>query len=292
MRGREGEGGRERENARGAAAGDGFFFSPSPSPSLDPHRSLHFHDTQIGLLAAFGGGIVTALLLQDPATAPIALLADNAVGVCYTAAWWALLYSPAPFRSSLRSALALPPVRALGRACTNALRAGLVVARVDAACRRFPGVVAAPLLLGTLAGCAGKVLTDVAFLSPALTAVTTGRGARSPSSSSSFRTEFAVPGLAMRSAAAGAALYWGAVHVYRALSPAEGAALVALLFVGHGLAVDALAAATAGGPPRPLDYTAAPAAALHWVAGVPVPGGGGSGAGVGAGRARAAKKRA
>ena len=38
--------------------------------------------------------------------------------------------------------------------------ASFLAARVDTAVRRFPGVVAAPLLLGTLAGCGGKVLTD------------------------------------------------------------------------------------------------------------------------------------
>jgi hypothetical protein len=148
----------------------------------------------------------------------------------------------------------------------NTLRASLVVARVDTAVRRFPGVIAAPLLLGTLAGCAGKILTDAALVSPSFP------GGRRPAS---FRTEFAVPGLAMRSAAGGAALYWGLVHCAGLFSRKEGLALVTLLFVGHGLALDARFAA--GAPPRPLDYTAAPAAALHYLAGVPVPGGGSGG---------------
>lgn len=205
---------------------------------------------------------MTALLVQDPAAAPLALLADNAVGLIWTAAWWGLLYSPPLIRRPLTALMTFHPTRAAARACTNALRASLVVARVDLAVRKYPGVIAAPLLLGTLAGCAGKIITDAALLGPA--ASTRGRPAP--------RTEFAVPGLALRSAALGASLYWLLAHVLRVLSPQEGLALVTLLFVGHGVAVDG---AAARGVPRPLDYTAAPAAALHWVAGVPVPGGGG-----------------
>ena len=246
----------------------------TPSPS---HIPLH---PKIGLLAAFGGGILTALLLQDPAGSPIGLLADNAVGVAYTLAWWGLLYAPAPVRSALRALVTFPPTRAAARACMNILRASLVVARVDTAVRRFPGVVAAPLLLGTLAGCGGKVLTDAAFLSSSPSI---------PRRPAPFRTEFAVPGLALRSAAGGAALYWGAVHVAGCATPSEGLALVTLLFAGHGLTQDALAAAAGPGGGRPLDYTAAPAAALHWVAGVPVPGSGGAG---NAGRPQRAAARA
>lgn len=241
-----------------------LFFPTQPHASHATRRQGRVSPTQIGLLAAFGGGIVTALLLQDPATAPIALLADNAVGLSYTAAWYGLLYAPSPVRSSLHALLTFTPTRALARACMNTLRASLVVARVDTAVRRFPGVIAAPLLLGTLAGCAGKILTDAALVSSSF---------RRPAT---FRTEFAVPGLAMRSAAGGAALYWGLVHCIGLFSPKEGLALVTIVFVGHGVVHDALAAA--GAPPRPLDYTAAPAAALHYLAGVPVPGGSGGGA--------------
>ena len=49
---------------------------------------------QVGLLAAFGGGILSSLLLQDPKRAPIALLASNSVGVIWTACWWLVNYLP------------------------------------------------------------------------------------------------------------------------------------------------------------------------------------------------------
>ena len=206
------------------------------------------------------------------------------MGLTYTAAWWGLLYAPPLVRAPLAALVRFPLTRAAARACTNALRAGLVVARVNLAVRKFPGVVAAPLLLGTLAGCAGKILTDAALLGPASAAT---RGGRGPAP----RTEFASPGLALRSAAGGAALHWLLAHVLRAVTPQEGLALVTLLFVGHGLAADAHAAVS-GAPPRPLDYTAAPAAALHWVAGVPMPGGGGGGGGGARPRASGRAKKA
>lgn len=42
----------------------------------------------------------------------------------------------------------------------NILRAALIVHRVNAAVAVFPGVAAAPLLLGTVGGAGGKVISD------------------------------------------------------------------------------------------------------------------------------------
>jgi len=252
---------------------------PSTPPPLHPA----FLPIQLALLAAFGGGIVTALLIQDPVAAPIALFADNDVGLAFTAAWWGLLYSPPPLARPLRAAMAAPAGRAAARACTNALRAGLVTSRVDLAVRKFPGVLAAPLLLGTLAGCAGKLVTD-----PLVRVARRGGGGGGGARAKHPPTEFAVPGLALRSAAAGAALHWAAVHGAGWLTPHEGLAALTALFVGHGLATDAAACLLAGAPPRPRDSPAAPAGALHWVAGGPRPGGGGGGGGGGPRAPRAA----
>ncbi len=44
--------------------------------------------------------------------------------------------------------------------CLAILRAGLIVHRVNATAALFPGVVAAPLVIGTIAGCGGKVIVD------------------------------------------------------------------------------------------------------------------------------------
>lgn len=67
---------------------------------------------QVGALAAFGGGILTALLIQDPKRAPIPLLSSNTVGVIWTICWWLINYFPgnlvakmfsaAPFRISAK----------------------------------------------------------------------------------------------------------------------------------------------------------------------------------------------
>ena len=42
----------------------------------------------------------------------------------------------------------------------NSLRAGIIAMRVDAAAALFPGVIAAPLMLGTLAASGGKLCVD------------------------------------------------------------------------------------------------------------------------------------
>ena len=49
---------------------------------------------QIGLSAAFGGGILSSLVLQDPVNAPIALFHSNYVGVVWTVCWWLMNYFP------------------------------------------------------------------------------------------------------------------------------------------------------------------------------------------------------
>ena len=99
--------------------------------------------------AAFGGGTVTALVIGDRKAAPLAVLASNDVAVLWTAAWWLLNYSP--LSSALLGLLdGFLPLRVACKACVNTLRAQLISARVDFAVGAFPGVVAAPLLLGEM----------------------------------------------------------------------------------------------------------------------------------------------
>lgn len=170
----------------------------------------------ITFTAAFGGGVLSAILLNDPATPP-ALFASNDVGVIFTAVWWLVNYSPA--RSVVTSVLARPPVAATARAALNALRAALVASRVDAAVNKFPSVIAAPLFIGTLAGAGGKLTSD-----PMLKAAGAGGG---PS-------EFASPSVALRSALAGAAAQYGLVHVFKVVTPAEGGEFEGRLMGGRG----------------------------------------------------------
>lgn len=100
-------------------------------------------------------------LPQNPGAASVALFSKNEVGVVYTLVWWAHGYLPGGL---LRRAYAgLPPLRCAAQLCRAVLRATTVVQRVNAAATLHPGVAAAPLMLGTLGGAGGKLLTD-AFL--------------------------------------------------------------------------------------------------------------------------------
>ena len=56
--------------------------------------------------------------------------------------------------------------------CLNVLRAGLIASRVDVTLELYPGVVLAPLVIGTIAGSGGKLISDgVAMASGHLTGV-------------------------------------------------------------------------------------------------------------------------
>ena len=49
---------------------------------------------QVGLFGAFGGGLLSAFLLQDSKRFGIALFAENYMGLTWTACWWLINYSP------------------------------------------------------------------------------------------------------------------------------------------------------------------------------------------------------
>ncbi len=63
---------------------------------------------QVGALAAFGGGILTALLIQDPKRAPIPFLTSNTVGLTWTICWWLINYFPGNLAAK---AFSFPPLR-------------------------------------------------------------------------------------------------------------------------------------------------------------------------------------
>lgn len=74
-----------------------------------------------------------------------------------------------------------------------------------------------------------------------------------------------VPGFALRTGFLGALTYYLSVHVFEALKPKEGVALITTVYVVHGILADLLR--------QPLDYTHVLAQAAHAIVNVPMPGG-------------------
>lgn len=189
-------------------------------------------------LAAFGGGLLTAMLMMDRQQASIALFSKDAIGLSFTLTWWAYYYLPAGLGPRVA---ALPPVRSSAKVARAILRANQIVQRVNAAVKLFPGLVGAPLVLGTLAGSGGKLLTD-AF----------SRCAGYPSAGPS---ELHQPSYVLRSAALLACLQYGLVHALGLLSVQQGLGLATSLLVAHSLATDLTG--------QPCDFTAPLGALFH-----------------------------
>ncbi|EIE21233.1 hypothetical protein COCSUDRAFT_30355 [Coccomyxa subellipsoidea C-169] len=200
----------------------------------------------IGALAAFGGGILTALLIQDPKRAPIPLLSSNTVGVIWTVCWWLVNYFPGNYVAKI---LSLAPFRTSAKVCLNMLRAGLIASRIDLTTQLYPGVLAAPLIIGSIAGSGGRFSIDP---------ILSGFGALEGPA------EIAEPAFAARSGFVGSLLYWVIVHVYGTLNPLEGKALITTLFIAHGVLVDLFG--------WHFDFTFPPAYLAHAVTNVPMPG--------------------
>jgi hypothetical protein len=199
-----------------------------------------------GFLGAFGGGILSALVLQAPQRAGVALFEDNSIGITWTLCWWGMNYSPGDVVNRVHSLL---PVRMVTKICMNMLRAGIIAQRVDISEEMFPGVVAAALFIGTVAASGGKLLVD-------LIQHFTGelKGA----------SEVTEPGFPLRTGFFGSLLYWLTVHFFGVLKPLEGMALVTTIFIAHGIAADLTG--------RPVDFTYPLAWVLHGATGVPMPG--------------------
>lgn len=204
----------------------------------------HQANQQVSFIAAFGGGVVSALLLCDRHVAPNPLFASNMLGIIWTACWWAVNYFPGDIVFSLQQLL---PIRMACRVCLSILRIGLIVARVDLAVKLFPGVIAAPLVLGTVAGSAGKFVADAVLVVVQPTAP----------------TELAMPGFVWRSGFLCSAAYYVSTHVLHALTAQQGRALMLTLFVAHGMVSDIVGSA--------CDFTEPIANVLHVLLNVPRP---------------------
>ncbi|KXZ41319.1 hypothetical protein GPECTOR_557g577 [Gonium pectorale] len=199
-------------------------FAASMAPDFKHRFLVHFWIT---FLAGFGGGVVSSLLIMDPVKAPINILANNTVGVTYFICWWLMVYSPFNLVERLHSLLPM-----VTKACVSFLRANLIISRVDLAVSLYPGVVAAPLILGTLAGCGGKLITD---------AIRGGWGCLPGPA------EASVPGFVWRSAALAAGGYWGLCKATDLMGSQEAAALVITLLAESGKKAAASAASAAEG---------------------------------------------
>jgi hypothetical protein len=143
------------------------------------------------------------------------------------------------------------------KSCTALLRALLMVSRVDLAVAMFPGVIAAPLVLGTIAGSGGKFIVD---------AMKFGWG------NMPGRAEMTEPGFTSRSAFVASAAYYILAHGAGLVEPRAAAGLVVTALMVHTGLTEPLG--------RPLDFTEPIAQAVHmiWWAG-----GGEGGWGPGAG---------
>jgi hypothetical protein len=108
------------------------------------------------------------------------------------------------------------------------LRANLIINRVDLANAAYPGSIGAALVLGTLAGCGGRLIVD---------GLKFGWGALPG------RAELSEPGWTSRSAFVAALAYWGSAHALRLLEPRTAAGLLITLMVRGGSGAAARAGA-------------------------------------------------
>lgn len=210
------------------------------------HKDKFLLNYWTGFLGAFGGGTLSALMLQGIPGASVALFDANMVGVTWTVSWWLMNYSPNNFGWRIHNLL---PVRIVTKMGMNMLRAGVIAQRIDISESQYPGVLAAALFIGTVSATGGKLLVD---LTQQLTGDLKGN------------SEMAEPSFALRSGFFGSLLYWSTVYGLGSLKPAEGAALVTAIFVIHGLLSDLTG--------QPLDFTFYLAKLLHTVTLVPMPG--------------------
>lgn len=226
----------------GLVVGHSLFVSALFKRSHDDRFLLNYW---ISFLAAFGGGTLTALLIQDPLKAANVLFTNNKLAIWWTLCWWSINYFPKDIISKLHSAL---PIRIITRACVCILRSSLIFHRVSTAVVLFPGVLAAPLILGTLAGSAGKMLVDALQVSAGI---------------SKGPTEIALPGFTTWSAFLASMAAFVLVHATHLLSEQEALGLITTVLVAHGVSAELIG--------LPLDFTQPVAKLFHTVSLIPIP---------------------
>uniref|UniRef100_A0A383VCK9 Uncharacterized protein n=1 Tax=Tetradesmus obliquus TaxID=3088 RepID=A0A383VCK9_TETOB len=192
-----------------------------------------------------GGGVVSALLLMAPQHAKLSFFATNEVLGIWTVCWWLVNYCPGGL---VYNVLNKRYIKMFAASCTALMRALLIVSRVDLAVKLYPGIVAAPLLLGTLAGCGGRLLADTLLHS---------WGALPG------HAELSSPGFVSRSAAMAATTYYLLAYVLQLLPASAAAGFVVTWLVLHTFVKEISGHA--------LDFTAPVAKLLHTLTLVPHP---------------------
>eukprot|EP00877_Chromochloris_zofingiensis_P008632 jgi/Chrzof1/4021/Cz13g17150.t1 len=134
------------------------------------------------------------------------------------------------------------------KSCTSLLRALLIIARVNLANELYPGVIAAPLILGTIAGCGGRLLAD---------------GIKHSWSIMSSYAELTAPGFVSRSGLLAAAVYYFTAFYFQIMPQAAAAGLIVTALMMHTFLADVTG--------QPLDFTEPLAHSLHIISNVPKP---------------------
>eukprot|EP00898_Chlorokybus_atmophyticus_P006800 jgi/Chlat1/7120/Chrsp57S06736 len=200
-----------------------------------PYREFWLVNYFVTFMAAFGGGTIASLLAFE---VPV-WFHNNLFPVVFTVCWYLIHYSPQDIMYKICSFL---PIKAVCQACMNILRGGLIVALVHSKSKEFPGAIVAPLLLGTIGGCAGKFFGDAA-------AFAMGIKQAEPA-------EFAKPSWILRSGFASALFCW-VTSEYLKFLPGD------VADVSHGLLCTAMG--------RFWDPTAPFAKLFHQLTGIPEP---------------------
>lgn len=214
----------------------------SLAPDLKDKFLLHYWATY---LLSFGGGFVTALLIMRPELAPLPFFGSNYEALLWTSTWWLVNYCPFNLTGRLLTSW---PSMVIMRVGSNFARSGLIANRVDLAVNLYPGIVAAPIILGTIAGMAGKAMIDLI---------------RQGVVRKNAPSELLVPGFVWRSACLCTLLYYYLVHWEGIITNAEGLALIRTILIVHGI-LSSLSG-------WPLDVTQPFAIAASKMSNIPLP---------------------
>ncbi|CAI5995552.1 unnamed protein product [Closterium sp. NIES-65] len=193
-------------------------------PLLRRHWLLCFW---AAFFTGYGGGTLTSLLLHVRASLCMCLLRvigdhfvwlrNDSVLLLFALCWWVITYSPYDVGSRL---YALTPVKLVARVAASIARTGVVISRIDRAVGLFgKHALVAPVFIGTLAGCGGRLILDLVLA--LLTA--------SPPS----RSELLYPSWLSRSACIMAVGYTLAVHWAACCTSQAAFAAIASLLMAH-----------------------------------------------------------
>lgn len=192
-----------------------------------------------------GGGVITCALLMRPEVVTWSFFQTDFIPASWIVCWWLMNWAPGGWPAKL---MKVWWIQMLCKSCTMLSRAQLIVARVNLAVQLYPGVHTAPLILGTIAGCGGRLLAD---------------GIMTGWQSMPGFAELTSPGFVSRSAAFAAVSYYTIAYVAQLLPVEAAAGLVITGLMMHTIASDITG--------LPLDFTAAVTHLLHTLTFVPPP---------------------